>query len=68
MGPEIERLVAGADVAIVEATEPGKPYSHMSWEDAETLAAHHPGTRFIWNHLYRGDLDHAAHDLEVIEA
>jgi ribonuclease BN (tRNA processing enzyme) len=67
MGPEVSELVAGADVAIVEATQPGRPYSHMSWEDAETLSRQHPGVRFIWNHLYAGDLEQAAHDLEVIE-
>jgi ribonuclease BN (tRNA processing enzyme) len=66
-GPELERLVEGADVAIVEATGPGDQYSHMSWEQARELAGRHPQTRFIWNHVYAGDLEGAAHDLDVIE-
>lgn len=67
MGPELERLVEGVDVAIVEATGPGDQFSHMSWEQAQELATRRPGTRFIWNHVYSGDLEGAAHDLDVIE-
>lgn len=67
MGPELEQLVEGADVAIVEATGPGDQYSHMSWEQARELASHHLKTRFIWNHVYAGDFEGAAHDLDVIE-
>ena len=30
----LDKLVEGADVAIVEATGPGDVFSHMSWEAA----------------------------------
>ena len=48
----LDRLVDGADVAIVEATGPGDVFSHMSWEAAAALKKRHPNTRFIFNHLY----------------
>jgi hypothetical protein len=63
----LDKLVDGADVAIVEATGPGDVFSHMSWEAAKDLKARHPKTRFMFNHLYSGTLDGAVSDLEVVE-
>ena len=67
MTPPLEQLVQGADVAITEATGPGHPHSHTSWEDAEALAARHPDTRFFFNHVYEGRPAGAATDLEVVD-
>lgn len=64
--PRLDRLVDGADIAVTEATGPGDVYSHTSWEQAEALRHRHPGTRFVFNHLYAGSLGGAAHDLEVL--
>jgi ribonuclease BN (tRNA processing enzyme) len=64
--PPLERLVEGADVVITEATGPGPIASHTSWEEAAALRARHPGTRFFFNHVYAGELEGAAHDLQVI--
>jgi len=66
--PPLDRLVQGADLAIVEATEPGHPYSHQSFEEALALRDRHPGTRFFWVHVYAGTLDGAVSDLQVIDA
>lgn len=63
----LDRLVEGADVAIVEATGPGDVFSHMSWEAASELKKRHPKTRFMFNHLYDGTVDGAVSDLQVIE-
>jgi ribonuclease BN (tRNA processing enzyme) len=63
----LDRLVDGADVAIVEATGPGDVFSHMSWEAAAALKKRHPRTRFIFNHLYSGSVNGAAKDLQVLE-
>ncbi|MGH7776333.1 MAG: MBL fold metallo-hydrolase [Candidatus Dormibacterales bacterium] len=63
----LDRLVMGADVAIVEATAPAGVPTHMTWAEAAELAARHPGTRFIWNHVHGGSLEGAAHDLEVLD-
>jgi len=63
----LDRLVDGADVAIVEATGPGDVFSHMSWEAAAALKKRHPNTRFIFNHLYSGSVNGAAKDLQVLE-
>jgi ribonuclease BN (tRNA processing enzyme) len=63
----LDRLVDGADVAIVEATGPGDVFSHMSWEAAAALKKRHPKTRFIFNHLYSGSVKGAARDLQVVE-
>jgi ribonuclease BN (tRNA processing enzyme) len=63
----LDRLVDGADIAIVEATGPGDVFSHMSWENAAALRKRHPKTRFMFNHLYDGTVDGAVADLEVIE-
>jgi ribonuclease BN (tRNA processing enzyme) len=65
--PPLDRLVEGADVAIVEATGPGEPFSHLGWEQALALRDRHPGTRFIWVHVFEGHLDGAAADLNVID-
>jgi ribonuclease BN (tRNA processing enzyme) len=67
MTPPLERLVAGADVVITEATAPGKPHSHTGWEEAAALAARHPGTRFFFNHVYAGSLAGAVKDLEIVD-
>jgi ribonuclease BN (tRNA processing enzyme) len=63
----LDKLVDGADVAIVEATGPGDVFSHMSWEAAKELKARHPKTRFMFNHLYSGTVAGAVSDLEVVE-
>jgi len=63
----LDRLVDGADVAIVEATGPGDIFSHMSWEAATGLRKRHPGTRFLFNHLYSGTVTGAVKDLQVID-
>ena len=63
----LDKLVDGADVAIVEATGPGDVFSHMSWESTRDLKARHPKTRFMFNHLYAGTVDDAVDDLQVIE-
>lgn len=66
--PELDTLVSGAQVAIVEATGPGDPYSHLSWANAHALRDRHPKTRFFFNHIYEGTIDGAASDLLVVEA
>jgi ribonuclease BN (tRNA processing enzyme) len=63
----LEKLVDGADVAIVEATGPGDIFSHMSWEAAARLRKSHPHTRFFFNHLYSGTVNGAVKDLQVVE-
>lgn len=62
----LDRLVEGADVAIVEATAPGSVHSHTGWEEARQLRDRHPGTLFFFNHLYAGDLEGAAGDLQTV--
>ncbi len=63
----LDKLVEGADVAIVEATGPGDVFSHMSWENAARLRERHPDTRFLFNHVYSGTMTGAVKDLQVIE-
>jgi len=63
----LDRLVKGADVAIVEATGPGDVFSHMSWDAAAKLKKRHPGTRFFFNHVYSGTVSGAVKDLQVIQ-
>lgn len=63
----LDRLVDGADVAIVEATGPGDVFSHMSWEAAAALKKRHPTTKFMFNHLYSGTVSGAVRDLQVID-
>jgi ribonuclease BN (tRNA processing enzyme) len=65
--PPLDDLVRGADVAVTEATQPERLESHTSWEEARALAARHPGTRFVFNHVYAGTPPGAAGDLQVIE-
>ncbi len=67
MTAPLEQLVEGADVAITEATGPGNPFSHTGWDEAQGLAARHPGTRFFFNHIFSGDIAGAARDLEIVE-
>jgi ribonuclease BN (tRNA processing enzyme) len=62
----LEKLVNGADVAIVEATGPGEVVTHMSWEAAKDLKKRHPKTRFFFNHLYSGTVAGAVKDLQVV--
>lgn len=64
--PPLERLVAGADVVVTEATGAGEVYSHTSWEEAAALRARHPGTRFLFNHVYAGSVEGAVSDLQVV--
>jgi ribonuclease BN (tRNA processing enzyme) len=63
----LDKLVDGADVAIVEATGPGDIFSHMSWESAAQLKSRHPKTRFMFNHVYSGTVEDAVSDLQVVE-
>ncbi|MGH7920563.1 MAG: MBL fold metallo-hydrolase [Candidatus Dormibacteraceae bacterium] len=65
--PALDRLVAGADVAITEATSPGKAQVHTSFEEAAALVERHPTTRFFLNHIFAGAPPHAARDLQVVE-
>jgi ribonuclease BN (tRNA processing enzyme) len=65
--PPLDRLVEGAEIAIVEATAPGEPFSHLGWEQAHALRDRHPGTRFLFVHVFEGTLDGAAADLQVID-
>jgi phosphoribosyl 1,2-cyclic phosphodiesterase len=65
--PPLDRLVEGAEIAIVEATSTGHPYSHLSWEEAHALRDRHPETRFLFVHVYEGNLDGAVSDLEVVD-
>ena len=65
--PPLDRLVDGADLAITEATAPGEVVGHTSWEEAAALASRHPGTRFLFNHVYEGDPRGGVHDLEVLD-
>ena len=64
--PALDRLVEGADFAVVEATGPGKPMAHTGWEEAAELAHRHPGTRFFFNHVYEGNPPGAVSDLQVV--
>jgi ribonuclease BN (tRNA processing enzyme) len=66
MTAPLERLVEGADVVITEATAPGEAFSHTTWEEAQALAARHPQTRFLFNHVYQGSLAGAPADLEIV--
>ena len=63
----LDRLVDGADVAIVEATGPGDVVTHTSWEAATDLKKRHPKTRFFFNHVYSGTVAGAVQDLQVVE-
>lgn len=65
--PPLDRLVEGAEIAIVEATGPGRPFSHLGWDQALALRDRHPGTRFLFVHLHEGTIEGAAGDLQVID-
>lgn len=65
--PPLDALVGGADVAITEATASDSSYVHTSWEEAAALAARHPRTRFLFNHVYEGSTHGAVGDLEVVD-
>ncbi|HEY4024932.1 MAG TPA: ribonuclease Z [Candidatus Dormibacteraeota bacterium] len=65
--PPLDELVREADVAITEATSPDPSAVHTSWDEAQALAARHPGTRFLFNHIFSGSTPGAAHDLDVID-
>ena len=65
--PPLDELVRDADVAITEATGPGSIDVHTSWEEAQALAARHPGTRFLFNHLFAGTTPGAVADLTTID-
>ena len=65
--PPLDELVNGADVAITEATAPGQVEVHTSWEEAHALAARHPNTRFLFNHIFAGTTPGAVEDLTVID-
>lgn len=66
--PPLDELVRGADVAITEATSPAETQVHTSWDQAQALAARHPGTRFLFNHVFAGTTPGAVEDLAVIDA
>jgi ribonuclease BN (tRNA processing enzyme) len=65
--PPLDELVQGAAVAITEATAPVAEGGHTSWDEARALAARHPETRFLFNHVYSGTTPGAAHDLAVLD-
>jgi ribonuclease BN (tRNA processing enzyme) len=66
-GPELDELLRGADIAITEATGPNPGPDHTSWAEAETLAARHASTRFLFNHLYEGTVPGAVGDLQTLD-
>ena len=66
--PPLDALVSGVDVAITEATGPSPTGVHTSWEEAQALVARHPGTRFLFNHVFSGTISGAVDDLAVIDA
>jgi ribonuclease BN (tRNA processing enzyme) len=65
--PPLDELVRGAAVAITEATSPNPGAVHTSWDEAQALAARHPGTRFLFNHVFSGATPGAVDDLAVID-
>jgi ribonuclease BN (tRNA processing enzyme) len=65
--PPLDELVRGTDVAITEATAPDHSTVHTSWDEARALAARHPNTRFLFNHLYTGAIEGAAEDLVELD-
>jgi ribonuclease BN (tRNA processing enzyme) len=67
VSPRLEELVRGADVAITEATSPLPSGVHTSWDEAQVLAARHPTTRFIFNHLHSGITPGAVADFDVLD-
>jgi ribonuclease BN (tRNA processing enzyme) len=67
VSPPLDELVRGADVAITEATSPLASEVHTSWDEAQELAARHPTTRFIFNHVFSDFTAGAAADLDVLD-
>jgi ribonuclease BN (tRNA processing enzyme) len=67
VSPPLDELVRGADVAITEATSPLASEVHTSWAEAQELAARHPTTRFIFNHVFSDFTAGAAADLDVLD-
>lgn len=65
--PPLDELVRGAAVAITEATGPSGAGAHTSWDEAQALAARHPDTRFLFNHVFSGTTPGAAEDLVVLD-
>jgi ribonuclease BN (tRNA processing enzyme) len=65
--PPLDELVRGAAVAITEATGPGDVPGHTSWEEAQALVSRHPGTRFLFNHVFAGTTPGAVEDLVVLD-
>jgi ribonuclease Z len=65
--PPLDELVRAAAVAITEATGPEASTVHTSWDEARALAARHPGTRFVFNHVFSGTTPGAAEDLAVLD-
>ena len=65
--PPLDELVRGAEVAITEATGPDGAGVHTSWDEAHALAARHPETRFLFNHVFSGSTPGAAEDLAVLD-
>ncbi len=66
--PPLDRLVDGAAVVITEATAPEPSAVHTSWGEAEALAARHPRTRFLFNHVFAGRPPMGAvQDLQVLD-
>jgi ribonuclease BN (tRNA processing enzyme) len=65
--PPLDDLVRGAAVAITEATGPEPTGVHTSWDEAQALAARHPQTRFLFNHVYSGTTPGAVADLAVVD-
>jgi ribonuclease BN (tRNA processing enzyme) len=65
--PPLDDLVRGADVAITEATAPDPGAVHTSWDEAREVAARHPETRFLFNHVARGAPPGSVKDLAVID-
>jgi ribonuclease Z len=64
---ELDRLLEGADVAITEATAPDDSAVHTSWDQAHEVAARHPKTRFLFNHVFIGTTAGAVEDFEVVD-
>jgi ribonuclease BN (tRNA processing enzyme) len=67
VSPPLDELVRDADVAITEATGRVASSVHTSWEEAHDLAARHPTTRFIFNHLHGDFTAGAAADFDVLD-
>lgn len=65
--PPLDDLVRDAAVAITEATSEQHIPVHTSWEEAAELAARHPRTRFLFNHVFTGRPPNAVEDLQVLE-